>query len=158
LIENFAVTTSESDFVEPSSQELSSAASEITDTALSEIGRRIEQVESEEKGNRLALANNEPTNERGEDFMKQKLNSLLTSGETNYSDQTELEAEDHFDTDVVLATNATHSDNENGGNREVTFTASFALTKEQTAREQSRASRKNELENDFYNALTAGVL
>lgn len=158
LIENFAVTTPESDFVEPSSQELSSAASEITDTALLEIGRRIEQVESEEKGNRLALAYNEPTNERGEDFMKQKLNSLLTSGEINYSDQTELEAEDHFDTGVVLATNATQSDNENGGNREVTFTASFALTKEQTAREQSRASRKNELENDFYNALTAGVL
>lgn len=161
LIEKSAATNAKTNFEAMSQQEFSSAASGVIDIALSEIGRQIAQVEieSEEKGNRLALTNNQPINKSAEDFMGQKLNSLLTSGENNYFVQTETDDEDHFDREVVLSTDsAQRSDDENEENQEVTITASFDLTAEQTAHEQSRINRTTTPENDFYNALTAGVL
>ena len=161
MTENFSDTNAEPNLAPSSDQEFSSAASEITDNALSEISRRIAELESENegKGSSLALTHIEQTSKPTEDFMGQKLNTLLKGGEQNYSVETNADAEDRFDTDAVLRGVAPQSlDNGYETKREINMSASFVLTEEQTAHEQSRASRKNETENEFYNALTAGVL
>lgn len=161
MIENFSDTNTEPNLNSLSDQEFSSAASEITDHALSEIGRRMAEMEIEniEKGDSLALAYNEPTSKPTEDFMGQKLNTLLTGGEQNYSVETDSNGEDHFDTDVVLCGNgAESSGNGNEAKREISMSASFVLTEEETAHERLNLRRRNEPENEFYNALTAGVL
>jgi len=163
-VENRSGSQVDTDFAEPFQNEFDSSALDTADFALEEIRKQMADFEAANEGNVLALAENERFDESDEDFMDQKLNIFLTSESPKVSLQianssNDEEIQDLFDTDVSLSAKSAQSSGAGvDTNREITLSASFALTGEETAREQAIARQKFEPENDFYNALVQRVL
>lgn len=140
---------------------------EITDRALGEIGERIAgfEITDGSSDSVLALADDELRDEYAKDFMQQELKTFLTGEKSKTLGFIENESGDEeivdcFDSDVVLQTKTTKT-SDGGGveeNQEITLSASFTLTEEETAQEQTRESQTVESENEFYNALAQRVL
>jgi hypothetical protein len=167
-VENGVALQNESRFVSPDNLKLDSAASETTDRALSEIGERIEDFETSGAGDDgnsiLALADDERSDEKTEDFMDQELKTFLLDEKTKTpvlieNDSDDAEVVDCFDSETVLRTEIMKSSE--GGietNRETTLSGNYSLTEEETERERTHARQSLEPENDFYNALVQRVL
>ena len=167
-VENGVALQNESRFVSPDNLKLDSAASETTDRALSEIGERIEDFETSGAGDDgnsiLALADDERSDEKTEDFMDQELKTFLLDEKTKTpvlieNDSDGAEVVDCFDSETVLRTEIMKSSE--GGietNRETTLSGNYSLTEEETERERTHARQSLEPENDFYNALVQRVL
>lgn len=141
------------------------AVSETTDRALDEIGERVANFEmSDNENSRLALTDDERFGKPTEDFMQQKLKTLILddNSETSAPNENEADGEqiaDRFDSEVVLQS-ASSPTSESGVevNRQITLTASFELTDDEATRERNVADKVLEPENEFYAALVQRVL
>jgi hypothetical protein len=159
---------SDLDLSVPPETKLDFAFSEITDRALGEIGERIANFEkdgtSDSYNNFLALAGDKTSGNETEDYMKEDLKTLLGGENPKVAFQIENNSEDEeiidcFDSETSLVNEATQNSSESDEiKHEITLSTNFTLTDEEAAREQLRANKKLESENEFNNALALRVL
>jgi hypothetical protein len=150
-----------------SETKLDAAVSEVTDSVLGEIGEHITNYETNgaiSDGSRLALTCDERFDKPTEDFMQQKLKTILMgeSSETSVLNENDSSGEqviDRFDSDVVLRAESFQTSVEGvETNRKITLSANIELTDEEVARERKFAAKNFEPENEFYTALAQRVL
>lgn len=142
-------------------QEANSRTFAKTDAALEEIGRQMTGSDSLNTGqeNLLALVDDTPFDKSAEDFMNQRLKTVLKAEEPKANIGQAEVVQDCFDSEVVLqAKSAIGSDESAEFKREVTLSRKFALTARTKAVEEAKIDQKSKMHDEFNTPLALRVL
>lgn len=141
---------------------------ETIDHALDEISERMTDFESakaETEDDKVLGLSDIAASEKDEDFMQQNLKAFLIEDAARNSIQTSDDSDesgegvDCFDSETVLRVpKVTNLENGDENNQEIILSANFTLTAGDAEGEQTRARRKEESADEFYNALVQRVL
>ncbi|HRH40761.1 MAG TPA: type IV secretory system conjugative DNA transfer family protein [Pyrinomonadaceae bacterium] len=132
-----------------------------TDAVLEEIGRQMLDADSQNTNqeNLLALADDTSADKSAEDFMNQKLKTVLKAEEPKVNIGQAEDVQDRFDSEVVLqAKSAISSDESAELKREVTLSRKFALTAKTKAVEEAKIDQKSKMHDEFNTPLALRVL